>query len=278
MVSQMWRMMRAMVARSGMPVGLVLAVVAVGLLTACTSPGSDSTSSSPARLDAALRAAAWEDDVDAARRLVARGADVNAKDETQQSAYLVATSEGHLDLLELALASGADVDDKDSWDGTGLIRAAERGHHLVVGRLLRAGIDKDHVNRIGYQAIHEAVWFGADEADELSTVQVLVAGGVQLDRPSGQEGLTPLEMARQRGYRRLGRVLEAAAAHQSFPDPDAALLASARSGDADGVVLALRDGADPGTVDAAGRRAFVLASAGDHGEVARVLVALGANR
>ncbi len=229
-------------------------------------------------LDAALRAAAWEDDVDAARRLVARGADVNAKDETQQSAYLVATSEGHLDLLELALASGADVDAKDSWDGTGLIRAAERGHHLVVGRLLRAGIDKDHVNRIGYQAIHEAVWFGADEADELSTVQVLVAGGVQLDRPSGQEGLTPLEMARQRGYRRLGRVLEAASAHQSFPDPDAALLASARSGDADGVVLALRDGADLRRSTPPGAGAFVLASAGDRVEVVRVLVAMGANR
>ena len=78
------------------------------------------------------------------------------------------------------LAAGADVDAKDSWNGTGLIRAAERGHHLVVGRLLRAGIDKDHVNRIGYQALHEAVWFGADAAPELATVQVLVAGGVEL--------------------------------------------------------------------------------------------------
>ncbi len=135
-------------------------------------------SAMPMRAVAAVltTAAAWEDDLDAARRLVERGADVDATDETQQSAYLVATSEGHLGILELALASGADVDAKDSWDGTGLIRAAERGHHLVVGRLLRAGIDKDHVNRIGYQAIHEAVWFGADEADELSTVQVLVAG------------------------------------------------------------------------------------------------------
>ena len=117
-----------------------------------------------AALDSALRDAAWANDVEAARGLVARGADVDAADSTQQSAYLVATSEGYLDLLELTLAAGADVDAKDSWNGTGLIRAAERGHHLVVGRLLRAGIDKDHVNRIGYQAVHEAVWFGADAA------------------------------------------------------------------------------------------------------------------
>ena len=41
-----------------------------------------------------------------------QGADVNAKDETVQSAYLVATSEVGDDpsLLELALANGADVE------------------------------------------------------------------------------------------------------------------------------------------------------------------------
>ena len=82
------------------------------------------------------------------------------------------------------MAAGADVDAKDSWNGTGLIRAAERGHHLVAGRLLRAGIDKDHVNRIGYQALHEAVWFGGDAAAEVATVQVLVAGGFAFGRPS----------------------------------------------------------------------------------------------
>ena len=81
-----------------------------------------------ALLDADLRAAAWDDDLPRATALVARGADVNAKDDTQQSAYLIATSEGHLGLLRLALAHGARVDDKDSWNGTGLIRAAERGH------------------------------------------------------------------------------------------------------------------------------------------------------
>ena len=41
-----------------------------------------------ADLDQRLRDAAWANDVAAARDLIARGADVNAKDETQQSAYL----------------------------------------------------------------------------------------------------------------------------------------------------------------------------------------------
>ena len=199
----------------GLAAAMVAVVVVLGGCTAQT--GSDDVSSSAgasrpdlpttqADLDEALRDAAWAGDVETARRLVSRGADVDAEDGTQQSAYLVATSEGHLDLLELALEAGADVDAEDSWNGTGLIRAAERGHHLVVGRLLRAGIDEDHVNRIGYQAVHEAVWLGADPASTLATVQVLVAGGVQLDRPSVSEGLTPLQMARERGYRPLERV------------------------------------------------------------------------
>ncbi len=255
----------------------VLALVVLALLGSCTGPESDTAPTSRPDLDAALRAAAWDGDVETARRLVARGADVNAIDDTQQSAYLVATSEGHLELLELALASGADIDAKDSWNGTGLIRAAERGHHLVVGRLLRAGIDRDHVNRIGYQAIHEAVWFGADEPDELATVQVLVAGGVQLDRPSAQERLTPLEMAREKGYSGLERVLGAAQGHRPSSDPDAALLAAARDGDADAVALALRDGADLDARDTDGRTALLLASARDRVEAVRVLVAMGAD-
>jgi uncharacterized protein len=78
----------------------------------------------------ALVAAAYSNQVDVARSLIEAGADVNVKDERQQSAYLIATSEVGDDprLLELTLANGADVDAKDSYNGTGLIRAADRGH------------------------------------------------------------------------------------------------------------------------------------------------------
>ena len=58
--------------------------------------------------------AAWADDVARATALVRQGADVNAKDDTVQSAYLISTSEGHLELLRMTLANGAAVDDKDS--------------------------------------------------------------------------------------------------------------------------------------------------------------------
>lgn len=245
-----------------------------------TTPASTPSARTPtqqASLDQALRDAAWANDVATARRLVTQGADVNAKDSTQQSAYLVATSEGYLDLLRLTLASGAKVDDKDSWNGTGLIRAAERGHGLVVGQLLQAGIDRDHVNRIGYQAIHESVWLGDNTTTYVDTVRTLVAGGVELTRPSGSEGLTPLQMARERGFTRLAAVLQKATTAGPMADPDAALLRAAASGDADTVALALRAGADLGTRDDRRRTALLLAVTGDHLDAARLLVAMGAD-
>ncbi|WP_238408136.1 ankyrin repeat domain-containing protein [Pimelobacter simplex] len=230
-----------------------------------------------ARLDRRLRDAAWANDVPRARRLVEQGADVNAKDDTQQSAYLVATSEGHLDLLRLTLRNGARIDDKDSWNGTGLIRAAERGHGLVVGELLRAGIERDHVNRIGYQAIHEAIWLGEDTASYATTVRVLAAGGVELDRVSPSAGLTPLQMARERGYDGLERILTTVTTAEEPADPNAALLRAARTGDADAVAVALRAGADIETRDDHERTALLLASTYDHVAAAQVLVAMGAD-
>ncbi|WP_220454152.1 ankyrin repeat domain-containing protein [Nocardioides immobilis] len=249
------------------------------------APGSPSASSSSAEpdpadqaaLDERLRDAAWADDVRRARRLVRQGADVNAKDETEQSAYLIATSEGYLDLLRLTLRNGAAINDKDSWNGTGLIRAAERGHGLVVGELLRAGIDRDHVNRIGYQAIHEAVWLGEDTTSYATTVRVLAAGGVRLQDRSTSAGLTPLEMARERGLDGLERILENVTTADQPTDPAAALLRAAADGDADAVAVALRAGADIESRDEHDRTALLLAATYDHVAVAELLVAMGAD-
>lgn len=235
------------------------------------------TAAQQAQVDERLRRAAWRNDVRAARRLIARGADVNAKDETQQSTYLIATSEGYLDLLRLTLRNGARLDDKDSWNGTGLIRAAERGHFRVVGELLRAGIDRDHVNRIGYQAVHEAVWLGEDNEAYASTLRVLAAGGVRLSDKSVREALTPLAMARTRGYARLEKTLTTLTTTRPPADPDAALLRAAAAGDADAVAVALRAGADIEARDGRRRTALLRASTRDRVSVANLLVAMGAD-
>lgn len=69
--------------------------------TPTPTPSAAAAPAPKPELDAALLKAAWADDVAAATEVIGQGADVNAKDDTQQSAYLVATSEGYLDLLRL---------------------------------------------------------------------------------------------------------------------------------------------------------------------------------
>lgn len=263
------------------------------------------------RLDRQLVEAAWQNDVALARRLIARGADVNAKDDSVQSAYLIATSEGYLDLLELTLRNGADVDSKDSFNGTGLIRAAERGHWDVVGRLVRAGIPLDHVNELGWTALHEAIVLGDGSRRYVDTVRVLVAAGADVRLRSQRDGVTPVDHARSKGYDTMANLLSKAARSDDLGAQDRAaqgrgaedrdaedrdaqdrgaqeragqdravddrLLRSAVEGDADRVALALRAGARLEARDSDRRTPLLHAVTHDRLAVARLLVALGAN-
>ena len=231
------------------------------------------------KLDRLLIAAAWDDDVKDATLLIAAGANVNAKDKTKQSAYLISTSEGYLDLLELTLDHGADVDSLDKWNGTGLIRAAERGHHDIVGRLLQTDIDVDHVNNLGWVALHEAIVLGDGSRRYVDTVRTLVAGGADLDIAPTRDGISPVSHAKRRGFDRVATTIDHAlkADKMSESQANAALLRAAREGDADDAAVALRAGADLEAPDDRRRTPLLLSAAADHVDVARLLVDLGAD-
>ncbi len=157
----------------------------------------------------ALVAAAYGNHLEVARLLLEAGADANAKDETVQSAYLISTSEVGDDprLLRLTLRHGADVASLDSWRGTGLIRAADRGFARIVEVLLDTGIEIDHVNRIGYTALHEAVVLGDGGPSHVATVAALVRGGVDTSIEDSR-GNTALASARERGYAAIVALLD----------------------------------------------------------------------
>ncbi len=276
-----------------------LTVIAAFVLTACgaaPAPPDPKPTASPSssiqeteenpyaglsrrELDRRLIAAAWDDDVRKARLLIAAGADVNAKDKTEQSAYLIATSEGHLDLLELTLDHGADVGSLDRFDGTGLIRAAERGHHDIVGRLLQTDIDVDHVNNLGWVALHEAIVLGDGSRKYADTVRALVAGGADLTVAPRRDGISPRSHAERLGFDGIARTIDRAleATTMTTSQANRALLRAAGTGSADRAAIALRQGADIETRDQHRRTPLLLAATGDHTTVARLLVDLGAD-
>jgi uncharacterized protein len=222
-------------------------------------------------LNRALIAAAWRNDVAEAARLIEQGADVNARDKTVQSAYLIATSEGFLSLLALTLQHGADVAGKDSYNGTGLIRAADRGHVLTIGMLLRAGIEVNHINNVGWTALHEAIILGDGGQRYVDCVRVLLAGGADPMIPSQGDDVSPLNHAVSRGFGAIGTSLQAVIGSELPQDVTASLFAAAATGDADGVMMALRAGADPAVQNADGSTALAIAARPGLQDVTRLL-------
>ena len=242
--------------------------------TQATTPNS--TLAPRAGVDQELIDAAWANDLPRTRDLIAEGADVNYKDNTEQSAYLIATSEGYLELLDLAFDNGADVTSLDSYNGTGLIRAAERGHAHVVGRLLQTDIDVNHINNLGWTALHESIILGTGDEQYVDTVRLLVAGGADVTLPP-RDGTAPIELARARNQDAVAATLRTAIDAEPLDDANQLLLEAAASGDADTVAVALAAGAETETRDANLRTPLLLAASNDQLSVVRLLVALGAD-
>lgn len=159
----------------------------------------------------ALIAAAYGNHIETARLLISAGADVNRQDRTQQSAFLISTSDGFLELLRMTLAAGGDVHSRDSYNGTGLIRAADRGHVEIIEELLKTEIAIDHINRLGWTALLEAILLGDGGPRHTEVVRLLVEAGADVNLADGN-GVTPLAHARSRGFAQMAAFLESAGA------------------------------------------------------------------
>ncbi|EIM26796.1 ankyrin repeat-containing protein [Microvirga lotononidis] len=159
----------------------------------------------------ALMAAVQSNQVAAARALIEAGADVNAKDEINDSPYLLAGARGYLEILRLTLAHGADLRSTNRYGGTALIPAAERGHVETVHTLIEAGVDVDHVNKLGWTALLEAIILGDGGPRHVEIVRLLLDADAEASL-ADRDGVTPLQHARQRGYREIEQLLTAAGA------------------------------------------------------------------
>jgi ankyrin repeat protein len=164
----------------------------------------------------ALVAAAYNNHLEIAGLLIAAGADVNMKDNTLQSAYLISTIEGYTELLTKTLKAGADVHSTDSDNGTGLIRASDRGHVEIIRELLKTDIRVNHINRIGWTALLEAIILGDGGKRHTEVVRLLVDAGADVNLPD-KDGVTPLAHAKNRKYYDIIKILENAGEESTTP-------------------------------------------------------------
>ena len=132
-------------------------------------------------------------------RLLGAGADPNAQDDMQDSAFLYAGAEGLNEILQATLDHGADVTSTNRFGGTALIPASEHAHVSTVGILIAAGVPLDHVNNLGWTALHEAIVLGNGGADHVRVVRALLEAGADPTLPDGN-GVAPRDLAIAHGY------------------------------------------------------------------------------
>ena len=159
-----------------------------------------------------LHVAAFQRRHGAARALLRLGANPNALDAQRYDVITIAAVNNDLEMLDIAVAGGGDARAITSpYDGTALIAAAHRGHVAIVRALIAAKAPLNHVNNLGWTALHEAVVLGNGGANHTAIVEALVKAGADVNLPD-RHGTTALGHARTRGYSQMSRILESAGA------------------------------------------------------------------
>ena len=155
-----------------------------------------------------LHIAAFASQDDALAALAEAGADMNALDNQAYDVVTIAAVADDPELMSLAIALGNDPGLTTSpYEGTALIAAAHLGHVEVVKRLIAAGAPLDHVNNLHWTATIEAVVLGDGGPDHQAVLKALLDAGA--DRSlTDRDGRTPLDLARQRGFTEMIALLE----------------------------------------------------------------------
>ena len=192
-----------------------------------------------------LFAAAHQGDLAKAKKLLAAGANVNARDPYGRTAVHIATHARQRELIRALAQVGAELellendrydavtiaavaDDEETlrvllglgasaklttsrYDGTALIAAAHLGHDGVIRQLIAAGAPLDHVNNLHWTALIEAIVLGNGGPRHQEVVRALLAAGAST-RLTDREGNTPLTLAKARGYSAMVSLLTQAGA------------------------------------------------------------------
>ena len=224
------------------------------------------------QLDARLRDAVANQNLDEVRRMLKTDADVNNlwHDET---VLMSASHGGHLAVVNVLLAAGAEVD-KMSFDGmTALMKASRLGHVDIIKALLDNGANVNMVDKSGNTALMFASWMG-----HIAVVNELLAKGANVNVVN-DIGWTALMKASDYGHAAVVKeLLEASDIRVNMADKfgNTALIKASTNGRDKVVKMLLDGGADVNVVNNNRQTALMLADNYGHAAVAALLRDAGA--
>lgn len=144
---------------------------------------------------------------DMIKLLTERGADVNMQDTMLDSPFLYAGATGQTETLKLFLTKGAKFDIYNRYNGTALIPACERGHVETVKLLANTkGYPLDHINRLGWTGLMEAIVLGDGSLKFQQIVQILKDAGADMNIPD-HNGISPLQHAKVKGFKEIVNII-----------------------------------------------------------------------
>ncbi len=127
------------------------------------------------------------------------------------SALIAAAERGDAASVERLLKQGASAKARDGTGRTALLAATQHNRIEVVRELLKTRVALDHVNKLGWTCLLEAVILGDGGARHTEIVRLAVAAGANVNL-ADRDGATPLRHARARGQHAIAQLLEAAGA------------------------------------------------------------------
>lgn len=152
-------------------------------------------------LSRTLIAACTDNDVNAVRRLLVEGNNLNDTDDGD-SLLSLACSAGYYELAQVLLAMSAQVEDRGQKnDCTPLMEAASAGHVEIIELLIRHGADVNAQSSTGNTPLMYACAGGHVEA-----VKVLLAHGANVE-DHNENGHTPLMESASAGHVEVAKVI-----------------------------------------------------------------------
>ena len=249
--------------------------------------------------DVSLRVAVRFGALAKVKSLIEKVADINAKDESGQTALHYAAEYGHKDVAELLIANGADVNVKNKDGNTPGHVALRQNHGAVIDLLITKGANLDFIHLSAYQGnldrIRNFIEKGADAnamdfygatplhyaavRGNKEVVEFLISRGVQANT-GDKDGITPQHCAAGGGHKDIVQILIANGADVNVKDiwGDTPLNYAARDGYVAVVRLLIANGADVNVADRWGNTALSRAKKRGHTETVELLLKHGAKK